>query len=282
MIKVEHLVYGTFSTSGMAQHVPSQSPGIDSHTKNQVISFCNSWGECRNLKFYSSLNQFFTETEEKNEPQVAIIKITHHGQDFAGRKGALLRHALVFKASDYSLLDSDPFKAEELGKFKTSWSEQEKCDSFYLDPPSLQDNELQKIPPSLFASLKENLAFLLKGFSLLSYRNVNTPTSDLYLKYLYSLTPHTQRNGLAFTTFAFRNNKSYRLGCIYSPERIPDDSLSVDFEKIKPSISLSPSQQKAIRDYIHQVFFFLERKEFSKVSELIKGFAQESVDLEKN
>jgi hypothetical protein len=282
MIKVEHLIYGTFSTSGMAQHVPSQSPGIDSHTKNQIISFCNSWGECRNLKFFSSLNQFYLETPESREAQVAVIKITHHGQDFAGRKGALLRHALVFKTSDYSLLQFDPFKVEKLGKFKTSWAEQEKCDSFYVDPANLQSNELQKIPSSLFASLREHLAFLLKGFCLLSYRNVNTPTSDLYLKYLYSLIPHTQRDNLAFTTFAFRNNKSYRLGCIYSPDRIPEDSLSVEFEKIGPSVSLSSSEEKIIRNYIDQVFLFLEQKEFPKVSELIKGFALKSVELEKN
>lgn len=282
MIAVEHLIYGTFSTSGMAQHVPSQSPGIDSYTRNQIISFCNSWGECRNLKFFSSLNQFYLETQENQEPQVVVVKITHHGQDFAGRKGALLRHALIFKVSDYSLLEFDPFKVEELGKFKTSWSEEEKCDSFYVDPTNLSGNEFQKIPPSLFPSLKENLALLLRGFCLLSYRNVNTPTSDLYLKYLYSLIPHSQRNNLAFTTFAFRNNKSYRLGCIYSPDRIPEDSLSVEFEKIKPSISLSPSEEKIIRNYTDQAFFFLEQKEFSKVSELIKGFAQKSVELEKS
>lgn len=281
MIKVEHLVYGTFSTSGMAQHVPSQSPGIDTHTKNQIISFCNSWGECRNLKFFSSLSQFFLDTQENQEPQVAVIKITHHGQDFAGRKGALLRHTLLFKASDYSLLEYNPFRVEQWGKFKTSWSEEEKCDPFFMEPPELSQSELEKIPSSVFASLRESLMILLKGFSLLSYRNVNTPTSDLYLKCLYSLIPHSQRNGLAFTTFAFRNNKSYRLGCIYSPDRIPDDSLNVEFQKIKPSLSLSPSEENKIRDYIDHVFYFLEQKEFSKVSELIKSFAQKSVELEK-
>jgi hypothetical protein len=282
MIKVEHLVYGTFSTSGMAQHVPSQSPGIDSNTKNQIISFCNSWGECRNLKFFSSLSQFFLDTQENQEPQVAVIKITHHGQDFAGRKGALLRHALLFKASDYSLLECSPFRVEQWGKFKTSWSEDEKCDPFFMEPPDLNQNELEKIPSSVFASLRENLVLLLKGFSLLSYRNVNTPTSDLYLRYLYSLIPHSQRSGLPFTTFAFRNNKGYRLGCIYSPDRIPEDSLSVKFERIKPSISLSPSEEKAVRDYVDQVFYFLEQKQFSEASQLIKGFAQKSAELERN
>jgi len=282
MIKVEHLVYGTFSTSGMAQHVPSQSSGIDANTKNQIISFCNSWGECRNLKFFSSLSQFFLDTPENQPPQVAVVKITHHGQDFAGRKGALLRHALMLKASDYSLLEYNPFVVEELGKFKTSWSEEEKCDSFYIELPTKGENDLQKIPSSLFASLRENLTFLLNGFSLLSYRNVNTPTSDLYLRYLFSLIPHRRRGGLPFTTFAFRNNKSYRLGCIYSPDRIPKDSLSVDFEKIKPTISLSPSEEKAIRDYVDQVFYFLEQKQFSEASELIKGFAPKSAELERN
>jgi len=282
MIKVEHLVYGTFSTSGMAQHVPSQSPGIDTNTKNQIISFCNSWGECRNLKFFSSVSQFFLDTEENQEPQVAVIKITHHGQDFAGRKGALLRHALVFRASDYSLLEYNPFRVEQWGKFKTSWSEEEKCDPFFMDSPDPSQNELEKIPSSVFASLKENLTLLLNGFSLLSYRNVNTPTSDLYLKYLYSLIPQSQRNGLSFTTFAFRNNRSYRLGCIYSPDRIPADSLSVEFEKIKPPVSLSASEERAITDYSDQVFYFLEQKQFSEASQVIKGFAQKSADLERN
>jgi len=282
MIKVEHLVYGTFSTSGMAQHVPSQSPGIDSNTKNQIISFCNSWGECRNFKFFSSISQFFLKPDESNEPQVALIKITHHGQDFAGRRGALLRHALVVRASDYSLLEYNPFRVEQWGKFKTSWSEEEKCDPFFVEAPGLSQNELEKIPSSVFSSLRQNLMLLLKGFSLLSYRNVNTPTSDLYLKHLYSLIPHSQRNGLSFTTFAFRNNRSYRLGCIYSPDRIPEDSLSVEFEKIKPSVSLSPSEERVIRDYVDQVFYFLEQKQFSQASELIKGFAQKSAELERN
>lgn len=281
MIKVEHLIYGTFSTSVMAQHVPSQSPGIDSDTKNQVISFCNSWGECRNLRFVSSLNQFYLETSENENPQVAIIKVTHHGRDFAGREGALLSHALVFKTSDYSLLEFDPFKVETLGKFKTGWSEEEKCDSFYLDPRNLSADELQKIPRSLFSSLKENLTLFLKGLCLLSYRNVNTPTSDLYLRYLYSLIPHSLRDSLAFTTFAFRNNISYKLGCIYSPDRIPEDNLSVEFEKIKPSIPESTPEERMIRDYINQVFLFLEQKEFSKVSVLLKGFAQKPIELEK-
>lgn len=255
---------------------------FNSYTKNQILSFCNSWGECRNLRFFSSLNQFFLDPQENQEPQVVVIKITHHGQDFAGRKGALLRHALVFKTSDYSLLEFDPFQVEGLGKFKTSWSKEEKCDSFYVDTPKLSGNELQKIPSSLFPSLKENLAFLLKGFCMLSYRNVNTPTSDLYLKYLYSLVPHTQRDNLAFTTFAFRNNKSYKLGCIYSPDRIPKDSLTVEFEKTKPSLSLSPSEERMIRNYIDQIFLFLEQKKFSRASELIKGFALKSVELEKD
>lgn len=282
MIKVEHLIYGTFSTSSMAQHVPCQSSGIDNHTKNQIISFCNSWGECRNLKFFSSLNQFYLEPQANEEREVAVIKITHHGQDFAGRKGALLRHALVFKVSDYSLLEFDPFKVGELGIFKTSWSEEEKCDALYIDSLSLSNNELQQIPPSLFHSLKENLSLLLKGFSLLSYRNVNTPNSDLYLKYLYTLIPHYLRNNLVFTTFAFRNNMNYRLGCIYSPDRIFEDSLGAGFEKKKHSGALSLSQESIISQYMEQAFSFLEQKEFSKVFELIKSFALESVPWQRD
>jgi len=274
MIRVEHLIYGTFSRSGMAQHVPTQSPGIDDHTRNQIIAFCNSWGECRNLRFVSSINQFFLESQEGVEPQAAVIKITNHGQDFAGRKGALLRHALVFKVSDYSLLEFDPFKVEALGKFKFTWSEEQRCESFYMDLRNLEDSILQEIPVSLFPSIRENLNSLLRGFCLLSYRNVNTPTSDLYLKYLYSLIPYSNRASMDFTTFAFRKNKSYRLGCIYSPDRMPEDRLGVEFEKLKFFPSYTPPEERMIRDYVNQVCFFVEQKEFSKASDLIKGFTQ--------
>lgn len=87
MIEVEHLVYGSFHFNGSAQHIPDQSKGISKKIRKEITSFCDSWGECKNFKFYSSLNQIWIEDEPELEPKVAVIKITHHGRDFSGRGG---------------------------------------------------------------------------------------------------------------------------------------------------------------------------------------------------
>lgn len=273
MIEVEHLVYGSFHFNGSAQHIPDQSKGISKKIRKEITSFCDSWGECKNFKFYSSLNQIWIEDEPELEPKVAVIKITHHGRDFSGRGGALLRHALVFKERDYEKLEFNPFKVEDLNVFKADWKDGDRCDAFYLDAAEFPREDLSLIPKELHPYLKENLNFLLKGFSLLSYRIVNTPHSDLYLRSLFSLIPYPGRQKLSLTTFAFRKNYDYNVGCIYSPERIPEDKLTVEFDRKAKTSSLSWGNNE-ISDYSDPLFFLLKQNKFSEALDHVKNYAE--------
>ncbi len=271
MIEVEHLIYGSFNFCGSAQHIPDQSRGISKNIRKEIASFCDSWGECKNLKFYSSLNQIWLEDEPGSESKVAVIKVTHHGRDFSGRGGALLRHALVFKGRDYEKLEFNPFRVEDLNIFKTDWKDDDRCEAFYVDPADLPKEDLGTIPQELYPSLKENLSFLLQGFSLISYRITNTPNSDSYLRSLFCLIPYSGRKKFSLTTFAFRKNCNYQLGCIYSPERIPQDSLDVEFERKTGGPSLG-WEIGAISDYLDPLFSLLKQSDFPEAWKHIKNY----------
>jgi hypothetical protein len=259
MIEIEHLIYGSFQFDGSAQHIPAQSPGISNKIRKEITSFCDSWGECKNFKFYSSLNQIWLEDE--SEPKVAVIKVTHHGKDFSGRSGALLRHALVFKEKDYQKIGFDPFRVESLNILRTDWKEGDSCETLHADPARFSKVDLSLIPAELYPSLRENLSSLLKGLSLYSYRSINTLRSNSYVQGLFSLIPHSKRRTIPLTTFAFRKNHEYRIGCIYSPERIPQDDADVRFEK-KAGGSQSTCEGEMILDYGKTLFSFLEQNRY--------------------
>ena len=272
MIQIEQLIYGSFSFDGSAQHVPAQSDGISKRTRQEITSFCDTWGDCKNFKFYSSLNQIWMQDHPDSEPEAAIIKITHHGRDFSGRSGAMLRHALVLKERDYRELDFSPFRLEELKLFKTDWKDGETCETLYVDLAELAQEDLSVIPQDLHGSLKENLRLFLGGFSLLSYRIANTPKSDSYLKALFSLIPCQRRKGLVLTTFAFRKNCDYQLGCIYSPQRIPEDDSAVEFER-KEGVSPSVWTAKEISDYLDPLFINLRQNDLGEASARIRSYS---------
>jgi hypothetical protein len=259
MIEIEHLVYGSFQFDGSAQHIPAQSQGISNKTRKEITSFCDSWGECKNFKFYSSLNQIWLEDE--SDPKVAVIKVTHHGKDFSGRSGALLRHALVFKEEDYQKIGFDPFRVESSNILRTDWKEGDNCETLHVDPAKFSKDDLSLIPPELYPSLKENLSSLLKGFSLISYRSINTLRSNSYVQALFSLIPYSRRKMIPLTTFAFRKNYEYRLGCIYSPERIPEDDADVKFER-KTGGSQGNCEGEMILDYPKTLFSLLEQNRY--------------------
>ena len=273
MIDVEHLVYGSFSFDGSAQHIADQSKGISKKICKEITAFCDSWGECKNLKFYSSLNQIWLENEPESEPQVAVIKVTHHGRDFSGRGGALLRHALVFKEKAYQKLQFNPFRLDHLNIFKADWRDGDRCEALQLDSAELAKEDLNLIPQELYASLEENLRSLLDGSNLLSYRNINTPTSDSYLRFLFSLIPCQRRKGLALTTFAFRKNHDYQIGCIYSPERVPEDNLDMEFER-KTAVSSLAWGNDLVSDYLDTLFSWLRQGGIPQVEEHIENYPE--------
>jgi hypothetical protein len=271
MIEVEHLVYGSFSFDGSAQHIPAQSKGITKKIRTEITSFCDSWGECKNLKFLSSLNQVWLKDEPDSEPKIAVIKIIHHGRDFSGRSGALLRHALIFKHKDYESFGFNPFTVEDLNIFKSDWNTKDSCETLFIEPAEIPEKNLSLIPGELYPSLKENLSFFLKGFSLLSYRIINTPSSDAYLRYLFYLLPYIMRKKLSLTTFAFRKNFDYQIGCIYSSARIPKDDLFLEFEKKKVNSSLS-WQDDLINEYLGNIFSLLGDNRFSQAENYLKDY----------
>jgi len=272
MIQIEQLVYGSFSFDGSAQHIPGQSEGISKRIRQEITSFCDSWGDCKNFKFYSSLNQIWIEDVPDSEPKAAIIKITHHGRDFSGRGGAMLRHALVFNERDYEKLDFSPFRVEESKLFKTDWKDGDTCETLYVDLAELPEEDVGSIPQDIHGSLKENLRFFLQDSSLLSYSIINTPRSDSYLKALFSLIPCQRRKGLALTTFAFRKNRDYQLGCIYSPERIPEDNSAIEFER-KEDVSSSGWTSEEISDYLDPLFINLKQNDLTKASARIRSYS---------
>jgi len=258
-IIIENMVYGAFSYSRRGQQVVGKTSGISPEAQQEIVEFCNSWGDCRNLKFKRSLNQFPLKNKSANNKKlIAVVKVINSGKDQIGREGALVRHALILSEDDYRYLEFNPFMLESQGTFLTAWTRKSNCQTIFLDKSSIPPSDLSEIPRVYYDSMFEYLHTILSGGEIYYISNNHVRTAEEIIYYLLKLLPLEIKSKIAMTTFAFKKNLDYSIGCYYRRSSIPDDPLKIKFDMIG-------DRQKEIGDYLRAIFDNLKREKFGRV-----------------
>jgi hypothetical protein len=217
-MKVKHLIYGTLPDTPGSQHVIYKSDGITPALQNWLIGFYDQFGDCRNESFSKSLSVCWYR-EQPGEEWAAITQVSHHGKDFAGRWGALLRHSAILTAEQYGSVGFNPAvltdylassgTAEQLANFG---------DPDFEAPLGTTDGTLavamgEGFP---FDAYEANLLALLRGQRLVLYAESNTDFSNRYLRHLAGLLPRACRQVLNWSEFVFRTSDNLDLSLVYS------------------------------------------------------------------
>jgi len=230
-IVIENLIYGAFSFSRKGQQVVGKTPGITEEIEKELVEFCTTWGDCRNLKFRRSLNQFpLLAKSDRGEKLIAVIKVINSGLDQVGREGTLVRHAVVLTEADYRILEYNPFVLESQGVFQMVWTRQSNCRTIFVDKKSIPPSDLSEIPRSFFDSLYDYLLTIISAGEVYLFLNNHINTAEDIIYYIIKLLPLDLRPTIALTTFAFRKNLDYKIGCYYRQSSTSPDPLTIRFE----------------------------------------------------
>jgi hypothetical protein len=262
-IVIENLVYGAFPHQRMGQQVVGKSPGITDEIEREIVDFCNTWGDCRNLKFRRSLNQFPLNSRLRDgRKAIAVVKVTNAGKDSMGREGTLVRHALVLAESDYRYLEFNPFALESQGIFLTVWTRLCDCETIYLKHELIPPADLSEVPRSFYGPLKLYAATVMSGGEIYMYLNNHIQTAEDMIYYLIKILPLDIRASLALTTFTFRKNIDFKIGCYYRQLNQPMDPLRVQFETTG-----QPGQN--INDYLQILFDCLKDEKYGRAAKIL-------------
>jgi hypothetical protein len=257
------MVYGAFSYSRKGQQVVGKTPGVSPEIEREIVNFCNSWGDCRNFKFRRSLNQFLLQNSSPaGQALIAVVKIINAGKDQIGREGALVRHALILTESDYRNLEFNPYLLESQGAFLTAWTRQSNCQLIYLSKKSIPPADFSEIPRRFYDELHGYLLAILSGGEIYLYLNNHINTAEDIIYYLMKLLPMDLKKKIAMTTFAFKKNINYKIGCYYRASGVVSDPLKVRFE-------ILGENKSAARRFADILFENMRDEKFGKVVKLI-------------
>jgi hypothetical protein len=262
-IVIENMVYGAFSYSRKGQQVVGKTSGISPATEKEIIEFCNSWGDCRNLKFRRSLNQFpLKSTSPYGQNLIAVVKVINTGRDQIGREGALVRHALVLTESDYRHLEFNPFTFESQGVFLTVWTRKSNCQTIFLDKSTMPPSDISEIPRKFFDSLFAYLHTVLSGGEIFLFSNNHIHTAEDITYYLMKILPLDIKAKIAMTTFAFRKNLDYKIGCYYRASSAVTDPLKIKFE-------MTGEKNSEAERFLNILFENLKSEKYGRVIKMI-------------
>ncbi len=217
-MKVDHLIYGTFPDTPGSQHVIYKSDGITPLLQNWLIAFYDQFGDCRNENFSKSLSVCWYR-EQPGEERAVITQVSHHGKDFSGRWGALLRHSAILTPEQYGSFDFNPAKiADHLASSGTAKQLTNFGDLDFEPALSAADGTLTVSEGEnlSFDDYRANLLALLKGQRLVLYAESNTDFSNRYLGNLVGLLPRGCRQILNWAEFVFRTSDNLDLALVYS------------------------------------------------------------------
>jgi hypothetical protein len=262
-IAIENMIYGVLPDRRMGQEVLGKTPGIPPDTEQEIVEFCTSWGDCRNLKFRRSLNQFPLKCNSPDGDRlIAVIKVINSGLDSIGREGALVRHALVLRESDYRHLEFNPFTLESLGVFLTVWTKQSNCEVIFLDSRLVPPSDFSEIPRAYYDSLFSYLHTLLSGGEIFLFLNNHLHTAEDIIYYVIKLLPVDFRSRIALTTFAFRKNLDYSIGCYYRQSGAPADPLKIRFE-------MAGEKDEKLVAFLKALFENLECEKYGRAARML-------------
>jgi hypothetical protein len=231
LIAIENMFYGAVPIRRMGQEVLGKTPGINAEIEKEIVEFCNSWGDCRNLKFRRSLNQFPLKARSSDGGKlIAIVKVVNAGRDSMGREGTLARHALVLREVDYRRIEFNPFTLESQGVFLEAWTQASDCRTIFIDSRTIPPSDLSEIPRSFYKQLREYLTTIMSGGEIFLFANNHLHTAEDIIYYVFKLLPIEIRPDIPLTTFAFRRNLDYKMGCYYRQSGTTPDPLKIQFE----------------------------------------------------
>ena len=262
-IAIENMIYGVLPDRRMGQEVLGKTSGISEATEKEIVGFCTSWGDCRNLNFRRSLNQFpLKSLSPSGEKLIAVVKVINAGLDSIGREGALVRHALVLTETDYRRLEFNPFVVESQGVFLTIWTRQSKCEVIFLDSRHVPPSDLSEIPRAYYDSLFDYLHTLLSGGEIFLFISNHLHTAEDVIYYVIKLLPVDIRPEMTLTTFAFRKNLDYRIGCFYRQASAPDDPLKIKFETVG-------KKEEGVGGFLALLFENLKYEKYGRAARMI-------------
>jgi hypothetical protein len=262
-IVIENLFYGALPERRKGQEVLGKTSGITPEIEREIVEYCSSWGDCRNLKFRRSLNQFpLTAKSQSGEGLIAVVKVVNSGIDSMGREGNLARHALILTEGCYRHLEYNPFTLESQGVFLGVWTRQCHCQTILLNSHLIPPSDLSEIPKTFFEPLSDYLHAILSGGEIyLFLPNHLHPAEDI-IYYLIKLLPISFRPSISLTTFAFRKNLNYQIGCYFRQSSILPDPLRVRFETSK-------DRKEEIAPYLKALFDELKGEKYSRAAKML-------------
>jgi hypothetical protein len=110
------------------------------------------------------------------------------------------------------------------------------------------------------------LRAILSGGEMFVFLNNHLHTAEDVIYYTFKLLPFAVRPDIALTTFAFRKNLDYRIGCYYRQSGSPPDPLKVKFE-------ISVGDNSGIADYLEALFAELRGEKYWRVYRMLSAFA---------
>jgi hypothetical protein len=215
---VDHLIYGTLPDTPGSQHVIAKSPTVSSRLETWLINYYDQFGDCRNEGFSKSLSVCWYR-EEPDADRAIVTLISHHGKDFSGRWGALLRHSAILAPEQYDLLGCLPDLVE--GQLLSTGTSEELAAIERLDLGATEQDpgflsELVLSEDSSFEQCRGDLQALLRGQRLVLYAESNTDHSNQYVRRLIALLPVKCRRNLNWSEFVFRTSESLDISLVYS------------------------------------------------------------------
>lgn len=229
-MKLEHLIYGTFPELPGSQQVVYKSSGIDDELQSWLIQQYDNYGDCKTEDFRSSLTfQWY------REGLGVLTKFTHHGKDFSGRWGALLRHSAIISEEQFialcGCLDSISSQLVESGTPDQLSQSGEFEIADEIDKNELIERLLQINPANYEANLKK----LLTGQRLVLYSDLNTENTNAYLQNLLLLTPLRFRCVMNWSELVFRELDELDLSLVFSSRYSAPDAEILEFQSIGDS-----------------------------------------------
>ena len=227
-MKLDHLIYGTFPDLPGSQQVVYKSSGISTDLESWLIQQYDQFGDCKTEDFRSSLTlQWYRETES---PVAVLTKVTHAGQDFSGRWGALLRHSAILAPEQKQSLyyDVAPVAAQQVSTGSSEALAQ--SGDLEIEVPNSPDYLVDEVLALNLEHYRSNLKRLLCGERLVLYADLNTAHLNRYLRNLLLLMPLQIRASLNWSEFVFHSLETLDLSIVHSSRYAAPEGDTIEFQ----------------------------------------------------
>jgi hypothetical protein len=240
MIRVEQLVYGTFTfTQGFT--LVSRSDGITAELAQQAVDACKSWGEILTPEFGGALYHVIARTGDdaasrddahsgggagigaSEGPTHLVGKVLRHGVDAGGRM-AWFHQVLAIPHDDYLQGGADLFAYDDAGFFRDRWFEGDQCAALTIDAGMLRTAAAPSVAPDRVAAVSTALA---EGASVRIVAQRATKAVRELMRGALATLPAERRAEVSVATLVYRPVRRYDLWCLYEaggeePQRVED------------------------------------------------------------